>query len=74
MLVAVWALCRHVLRTNPVAYLLTAGWLGVLPAASVLLEQPGLAYRGQGVGIVVVALAITWWWLRRNPMTQLVEK
>ena len=73
MLVAVWALCRHALGANPVAYLLAAGWLAALPSASVLLEQQGWEYRGQGVGIVLVALVVTWWWLRRKPATQAAQ-
>ena len=67
LLVLAASLARFVLGSNPAAYLLAAAWLGVLRCASPLIAQPGGTYALQGWALVIVALALSAWWLLRRP-------
>lgn len=59
-------LVRFVLVSNPAAYLLAAAWLGLLPAASELVGQPGSFYSSQGWLLLLLAAALSAWWLLRG--------
>jgi hypothetical protein len=58
-------LVRFVLGSNPAAYLLAAAWLALLPAASELVGQPGSFYSSQGWLLLLLAAALSAWWLLR---------
>ncbi len=63
-------LVRFVLGRNPIAYLLTAAWLGVLGVAAPLVAQPGRSYAVQGWALVAVAVGASVWWLLRRARPQ----
>jgi len=59
-------LARFVLGANPAAYLLAAAWLGACSAALPLIGQPGPFYELQGWLLLVLAVALSTWWLVRG--------
>jgi hypothetical protein len=59
-------LARYVLGSNPAAYVLAAGWIVLIPAAGELIAQPGGFYSTQGWALLVVAAALSAWWLSRG--------
>ena len=59
-------LARFVLGSNPAAYVLAAAWVVLIPAAVGLIAQPGRFYSTQGWALVLVAAALSAWWLSRG--------
>jgi hypothetical protein len=59
-------LARFVLGSNPAAYVLAAAWVVLIPAAVGLIAQPGRFYSIQGWALVLVAAALSAWWLSRG--------
>ena len=62
-----FVLVRFVLGSNPAAYVLGAAWLAVGTCAAPLIAQPGRFYAFQGWGLLVLAGALSAWWLLRRP-------
>ncbi len=60
-----WVLVRFVLASNPVAYLLAAGWGAAARAALPLLSQPGPRYAFEGMLLLVLAAVAGLLWLYR---------
>ncbi|MBZ5588736.1 MAG: CPBP family intramembrane metalloprotease [Acidobacteriia bacterium] len=60
-------LVRFVLGSNPAAYVLGVAWLAVCTFSAPLIAQPGRFYAFQGWALLVVALAVSAWWLLRHP-------
>jgi len=58
-------LLRFVLAANPVAYLLSAVWLGAVGAAFGLISQPGGFYAANGWAVLAFAALASAWWLAR---------
>ena len=60
-------LARFVMGSNPAAYVLGAAWLAVFKCAAPLIAQPGRGYALQGWALLVLAGALSAWWLLRRP-------